>query len=339
VVTEECVDECDGDCDGDDCACNALRVARSGVERVQRVAKDPKVNRVAAEVREAFDATDRRRPVAARLWDVAQSDVVRELLDALLAADCGRTEEMRGASGSRVRDERQRDRFDRLAAERREEPAHDTAARTAEPGVAPRRADDERPFGRQGPSAPTAAAEVRVPVTDLGDDFVVSDIYVRPAERIEQGLTLVTLESDQVAIDVPSPISGVVGAIEADVGNRVTPGDLLMVLEPDDEAGPRTVEVEQPDESDDGETPEEAVPVDDGPAVVRRSPEEVELLLEIRDTVDAMDESLSFDERVERIQKRQLGYRFLRAVLSQEPLTPPPDRAAGPDAGTDIEEA
>jgi hypothetical protein len=86
-VADECLEDCADDCAGCDCGCHLLKRARSGVTRMQRVTRDPDVVEAAREVRNRFEETDPARPVPARLWDVAQTDAVRDLLDALLAAD------------------------------------------------------------------------------------------------------------------------------------------------------------------------------------------------------------------------------------------------------------
>jgi hypothetical protein len=86
-VAGECLEDCGDDCAGCDCGCHLLKRARSGVTRVQRVTRDPGVVQAALEVRNQFQHTDSSRPMPVRLWEVAQTDAVRDLLDAVLAAD------------------------------------------------------------------------------------------------------------------------------------------------------------------------------------------------------------------------------------------------------------
>jgi hypothetical protein len=86
-VADDCLEDCDDDCAGCDCGCHLLKRARSGVTRMQRVTRDPGVVQAALEVRNQFEHTDSSRPMPARLWEVAQTDAVRDLLDAVLAAD------------------------------------------------------------------------------------------------------------------------------------------------------------------------------------------------------------------------------------------------------------
>ncbi|MFC5265428.1 hypothetical protein ACFPJ1_25240 [Kribbella qitaiheensis] len=86
-VEDECLADCGEDCKGCGCGCHALKVARSGVRRAQRVARDDDVAAAAGAVRDEFEGTEQGRSVAERLWRVAQSDSVGKLLDALIAAD------------------------------------------------------------------------------------------------------------------------------------------------------------------------------------------------------------------------------------------------------------
>jgi hypothetical protein len=87
-VADDCLADCGDDCAGCDCGCHLLKRARSGVTRVQRVTRDPGVVLAAREVRNQFEDTDSSLPMPVRLWEVAQTDAVRDLLDAVLAADC-----------------------------------------------------------------------------------------------------------------------------------------------------------------------------------------------------------------------------------------------------------
>jgi pyruvate dehydrogenase E2 component (dihydrolipoamide acetyltransferase) len=83
-------------------------------------------------------------------------------------------------------------------------------------------------------AAPTAGAievrEVRIP--DLGDfrNVPVIDILVAPGDRVATDTPLITLESDKASMDVPSPFAGTVQSIEVRVGDKVSQGDLILLL-------------------------------------------------------------------------------------------------------------
>ena len=79
--------------------------------------------------------------------------------------------------------------------------------------------------------------EVKVP--DIGDfkDVPVVEIMVSVGARIETEDPLVSLESDKATIEVPAPAAGTVRSIELKVGDKVSQGTLVLVLEADDTAG------------------------------------------------------------------------------------------------------
>ncbi len=73
--------------------------------------------------------------------------------------------------------------------------------------------------------------EIYVP--DLGDfkDVPVIEVLVREGQEIQGEEPLVTLESDKATLDVPSPMAGKVNDLMVAVGDKVSQGDLLLVLE------------------------------------------------------------------------------------------------------------
>lgn len=75
------------------------------------------------------------------------------------------------------------------------------------------------------------AIEVKVP--DIGDykDVPVIEVLVKPGDVVEPEQSLVTLESDKATMDVPSPAAGVVKDIKVKVGDAVSQGSLIVVLE------------------------------------------------------------------------------------------------------------
>ncbi len=78
-----------------------------------------------------------------------------------------------------------------------------------------------------------AVTEVRVP--DLGGfkDVAVIDVLVKPGETIAVETPLVTLESDKAAMDVPSPVAGVVEKIHIAKGGTVSAGALVATVSTD----------------------------------------------------------------------------------------------------------
>ena len=78
--------------------------------------------------------------------------------------------------------------------------------------------------------------EVRIP--DIGDfeDVEVIEILVAPGDAVSAEDSLITIESDKASMEIPSPTDGVVGEIKVALGDRVSEGTLIVVLEPSDAA-------------------------------------------------------------------------------------------------------
>jgi dihydrolipoamide dehydrogenase len=76
-----------------------------------------------------------------------------------------------------------------------------------------------------------ATVEVKVP--DIGDfkDVPVIEVLVKPGDSVGVEDPLVTLESDKATMDVPSPAAGKVVEVHVKVGDRVSQGALVLVLD------------------------------------------------------------------------------------------------------------
>ncbi|MFJ5380983.1 dihydrolipoyllysine-residue acetyltransferase [Cupriavidus sp. CER94] len=75
------------------------------------------------------------------------------------------------------------------------------------------------------------AIEIKVP--DIGDyDAVpVIEVHVKPGDQINAEDALVTLESDKATMDVPAPQGGTVKEVKVKVGDNVSEGTLILILE------------------------------------------------------------------------------------------------------------
>jgi dihydrolipoamide dehydrogenase len=80
------------------------------------------------------------------------------------------------------------------------------------------------------------AAEFELRVPDLGDfaDVEVIEVLVAPGETVEAEQGLVTLETDKASMDVPASHAGRVVSVAVRVGDKVSAGDVIAVLEPRD---------------------------------------------------------------------------------------------------------
>ncbi len=84
-------------------------------------------------------------------------------------------------------------------------------------------------------------AEIKqVLVPDIGDYKGVSviEVMVKVGDTINEEDTLLTLETDKAAMDVPSPYSGVVKELHVEIGDKVSRGSLILVLECADTSAP-----------------------------------------------------------------------------------------------------
>jgi len=73
--------------------------------------------------------------------------------------------------------------------------------------------------------------DIKVP--DIGDfkDVPVIEVFVKVGDTVKAEDPLVSLESDKATMDVPAPHGGVVKAIGVKVGDKVSEGSVIMLLE------------------------------------------------------------------------------------------------------------
>jgi len=85
-----------------------------------------------------------------------------------------------------------------------------------------------------GPAAPAAASgPVEVKVPDIGDysGVPVIEVLVAVGDTVKKDQGLVTLESDKATMEVPSSADGVVKELKVKVGDSLSQGDVVAVLE------------------------------------------------------------------------------------------------------------
>ncbi|MCP4699543.1 MAG: biotin/lipoyl-binding protein [Gammaproteobacteria bacterium] len=73
----------------------------------------------------------------------------------------------------------------------------------------------------------------KIPVPDIGDfeNVEIIEILVSPGDAVEAEASLLVLESDKAAMEIPAPQSGVIHEIMVKTGDRVCKGDLIMSME------------------------------------------------------------------------------------------------------------
>ena len=101
---------------------------------------------------------------------------------------------------------------------------------------------------------------VEVKVPDIGDfeGVEVIEVLVAEGDSVAEEDSLITVESDKAAMEIPSSHSGVVKAVKVNIGDKVSEGSVVILLE----AGAAAVD----------EIPVAAVEPEDVPAEVLPTP-------------------------------------------------------------------
>ena len=76
--------------------------------------------------------------------------------------------------------------------------------------------------------------EIKVP--DIGNfhDIPVIELLVKAGDTVTAEQSLITLETDKATMDVPAPVAGVVKELKLKVGNKVSEGSVILMLEVQD---------------------------------------------------------------------------------------------------------
>jgi pyruvate dehydrogenase E2 component (dihydrolipoamide acetyltransferase) len=89
------------------------------------------------------------------------------------------------------------------------------------------------------------AAEIEINVPDIGgvSGVEVIELLVKEGDVIQKDTPLVTLESDKASMEIPSPKEGVVRSLRMKIGDKVSEGDVILMLEIGQAAAPSTPDV------------------------------------------------------------------------------------------------
>src|SRR5690242_7866810 len=76
-----------------------------------------------------------------------------------------------------------------------------------------------------------ALVEVKVP--DIGDfkDVEIIELLVKPGDTVKAEQSLITVESDKASMEIPSTHAGVVKELKVKIGDKVSEGSLVLMLE------------------------------------------------------------------------------------------------------------
>jgi pyruvate dehydrogenase E2 component (dihydrolipoamide acetyltransferase) len=78
-------------------------------------------------------------------------------------------------------------------------------------------------------------SQVEIKVPDIGDfkEVEVIELLVKPGDTVKAEQSLITVESDKASMEIPSSHAGVVKELKVKIGDKVTEGSLILMLEAD----------------------------------------------------------------------------------------------------------
>jgi|SRR5450631_1051964 pyruvate dehydrogenase E2 component (dihydrolipoamide acetyltransferase) len=95
----------------------------------------------------------------------------------------------------------------------------------------PAPAAEPSPAAASAPAGPAATTVVKVP--DIGDfkDVPIIEVFVKVGDAVKAEDSLVSLESEKATMDVPAPSAGVVKELKVKLGDKVSEGSVILLLE------------------------------------------------------------------------------------------------------------
>ncbi|MBK0054799.1 dihydrolipoyllysine-residue acetyltransferase [Stenotrophomonas sp. S39] len=117
-------------------------------------------------------------------------------------------------------------------------PAAPAPAKAAAPAAATQSAPAPAAAAPAAPAASGGAVEALVP--DIGDytDIPVIEVLVAVGDTVKKDQGLVTLESDKATMEVPSSVAGVVKELKVKVGDNLSQGAVVAIIEAEGAAAP-----------------------------------------------------------------------------------------------------
>ena len=87
-----------------------------------------------------------------------------------------------------------------------------------------------------------------IKVPDLGDssEVEVIELLVSVGQSVEENDSLLVLESDKAAMEIPAPMAGVVKSISVNLGDQVSTGSEMLSLEVAESGSQDSAPAEEP---------------------------------------------------------------------------------------------
>ena len=76
-------------------------------------------------------------------------------------------------------------------------------------------------------------SETEIKIPNIGDfrDVEVIEVLVSEGQTIQKNDPLITIESDKSSIEIPSNYEGKIKSLKTKIGDKVSEGDLILILE------------------------------------------------------------------------------------------------------------
>ena len=76
-------------------------------------------------------------------------------------------------------------------------------------------------------------SEIEIKVPNIGDfkDVEVIEVLVSEGQTLKKNDPLITIESDKSSVEIPSAFDGKIKTLKIKVGDKVSEGDLILILE------------------------------------------------------------------------------------------------------------
>ena len=76
-------------------------------------------------------------------------------------------------------------------------------------------------------------SETEIKVPNIGDfkDVEVIEVLASEGQTLQKNDPLITIESDKSSVEIPSNFEGKVKSLKIKVGDKVSEGDLILILE------------------------------------------------------------------------------------------------------------
>ena len=150
-----------------------------------------------------------------------------------------------------------------------DEPEADDAEASAEPEPEAEAKPQQQPAKESGAAPSAQAQEQTVKVPDVGgaDDIEVIEVCVAEGDEVEEGDSLIVLESDKASMEVPAPYSGKVVSLLIKVGDNAAEGtDIAVMAVSGGDAAPADTAADNTADSDSGDNGDSASAKSDAPS-------------------------------------------------------------------------